>query len=101
MYVCPLFSVKLYVQLAHRLPFDIYRSPGYEFTYVFCILPIICIGYTIAMTDCMFMGVCSQIIASQKDLQDMLCELVTGDRSGSVVDWRLKKCIQFHNQIIE
>lgn len=52
------------------------------------------------------MGVCSQIIASQKDLQNMLCECVevqnvarVGKVQSSATDRRLKECITFHNQI--
>lgn len=50
-------------------PFDIFRSPAYECIYVLCFVAITCIGYTIAMTDCMFLGVCTQVIACQRDLQ--------------------------------
>lgn len=56
-------------------PFDINRSPAFECVYVMCFVSTMFIGYTIVMADCIFLGVCSQVIASQHDLQDMLVEL--------------------------
>lgn len=88
-----------------RFPYDIYESPAFQLTYVLCFVSVICIGYTIVTTDCMFMGLCSQIIASQKDLQDMLHELIPVNgirlaKSGNInIDRRLQECVTFHNHI--
>lgn len=57
------------------MPYDETKSPMYEVTYILCVLAIICCGFTIALIDCIFMGVCTQIIACQKDLQDKLAEI--------------------------
>lgn len=85
-----------------------YATPGFQLTYILCYISITCIGYTIVMTDCVFMGVCSQIIASQKDLQDMLRESVVHWDVGSAktknqleVDRRIMECVTFHNRIVK
>lgn len=65
-------------------PFDMLRSPAYQIVYVMMFMSTTCIGYTISMTNCIFMCVCTQIIACQKDLQDMLGEMDVG--SGGCVE---------------
>lgn len=105
-----------------RFPFDISRTPWFEFVYVWCFVAITCIGYTIAMTDCIFMGVCTQVIACQRDLQDMLAEVGAGTCRDSrqqggeqrairdvkmfsrsderIIERELVECVRFHYDIL-
>lgn len=57
------------------MPYDTSVTPMYEITYVLCVLTIICVASAALITECFFMGVCSQIIACQKNLQDNLSKL--------------------------
>lgn len=57
------------------MPYDTEISPMFGVTYGICVLTIICTAFTLALTDSLFMGFCTQIIACQKDLQDKLEEL--------------------------
>lgn len=113
-----------------RLPYDYTAWPAFELTYVACIFTIICTGNTMVIVDCLFLGLCSHIIACQRDLQDMLAELGgagrfgggwTGnaavgrirrarnypDRGELIVgdeSWRLERrlreCVRFHYEIL-
>lgn len=88
-------------------PFNTDTTPGYEFVYVLCFVSITCIGYTISFTDCIFMGSCAQIVASQRDLRDMLTEVDAerkairplNVREQHYVERRLRECVLFHYQI--
>lgn len=108
-------DLRLPVQMA--LPYDLTSWPGYHLTYLGCIITIMCTGNSMVLMDCVFLGLCSHIIACQRDLQDMLRELDGpadavvnrhGQREGEhmdkeqsrAVERRLTECVQFHYEIL-
>lgn len=102
----PLSMRRLPVALV--FPFDTQRSPAYECVFALSFVSITCIGYTMVLTDCVFLGTCAQIVACQRDLQDMLGEihgaagvLLFTDQVSMEVGQRWKECTRFHNDILK
>lgn len=86
-------------------PFDTATTPGFQIVYAIAIMSTTCISNTICFADCLFMGICGQIVACKRDLRDMLAEIDANNReqlTGTeqlIIEGRLNRCVRFHHKI--